>query len=253
MNEYIRISELSRLMNLSVHQIRYFEEKGILYPSYVDKNKYRMYGIKEIYQLSQILLLRKLNISVKEIKESLISYSADDYSQLLKNSLKGIESEIDQLINLKHFIKITLEEHNESENNLENDYKISCYDTRYMKQWIQLEEQEKLNARNLYEKRIQLPNLFESDLHYLYDYNKVAICFESSHTSDIMLEKGKYLIKNFLVTVDNDILEEIEKLQRYIIENQYSSSGEIIIIEKSYLSMFSNNKLFYQLQVKINE
>ncbi|MBU3127937.1 MerR family transcriptional regulator [Clostridium tagluense] len=253
MKEYIKISELSRLMNLSIHQIRYFEEKGILYPAYVDKNKYRMYGINEIYQLSQILLLRKLNISTKEIKESLISYSTDDYSQLLKNSLKGIESEIHELINLKHFVKRTLEECNESQKDSENNYKIKCFNTRYMKQWIQLEEQEKLNASNLYEKAIHLPNLFESDLHYFYDYNKVAICFESSHPSDINLEKGKYLIKNFLVTVENDILEEITKLQQYIKENQYSAIGEIIIIEKSYLSMFNNNSLFYQLQVKINE
>lgn len=253
MNEYIKISELSRLMNLSVHQIRYFEEKGILHPAYVDKNQYRMYGIKEIYQLSQILLLRKLNISVKEIKESITSYSADDYSQLLKVSLKGIESEIHQLINLKQFITKTLEECNESQNTPKDHYKIKYLDTRYMEHWIQLGEQEKLNARTLYEKTTQLPNLFESDLHYLYDCNKVDICFESSHPTVMKLEKGKYLVKNFLVTVDNDILEEITKLQQYMKENQYSELGKIIIIEKSYLSMFDNNSLFYQLQVKINE
>lgn len=58
MKQEITISEFAKLMGVSVHQIRYFEEKGILYPSYMDENQYRMYGIEEIYRLSHILLLR---------------------------------------------------------------------------------------------------------------------------------------------------------------------------------------------------
>ncbi|MGG4454194.1 MerR family transcriptional regulator [Brevibacillus porteri] len=36
MKSEITISELAKLMNVSVHQIRYFEEKGVLLPAYVD-------------------------------------------------------------------------------------------------------------------------------------------------------------------------------------------------------------------------
>ncbi|HEY2493781.1 MAG TPA: MerR family transcriptional regulator [Paenibacillus sp.] len=253
MSEFITISELSKLMNVSVHQIRYFEEKEILYPAYIDKNQYRMYGITEIYQLSQILLLRKLNISVKQIKECMMSYSADDYSQLFTKNLKEIQSEIDQLIILKGFIQKVLKEHHVSQNHPENDYQMKYFGTRYTKQWIQLGEEEEINARNLYEKRLQLPNLFESDLHYLYEDNSVTLCFESVHPADMTFEKGKYLIKKFLVTEDNDILEEIKKLQQYIQENQYAYKGQIIILEKSYLSMFSNTSLLYEIQVKISD
>ncbi|NEW09309.1 MerR family transcriptional regulator [Paenibacillus sp. SYP-B3998] len=253
MSAYITISELSKLMNVSVHQVRYFEEKEILYPAYIDHNQYRMYGISEIYQLSQILLLRKLNISVKQIKECMISYSANDYSQLFTKTLKDIQSEIDQLMILKDFIQKVLTEHNASHNNPENHYHMKYFDTRHMTQWIQLGEEEQINARNLYEKRLKLPNLFESDLHYLYAYNRISICFESVRSADLKLEQGNYLIKNFIVTGDNDILEEIKKLQQYIQENQYSYAGEIIIIEKSYLSMFSNNSLLYEIQVKISD
>ncbi|MGG4499569.1 MerR family transcriptional regulator [Paenibacillus polymyxa] len=57
MKKHITISQLAQLMNVSVHQLRYFEEKGILYPLYTDENQYRMYGLHEIYQLSHILML----------------------------------------------------------------------------------------------------------------------------------------------------------------------------------------------------
>lgn len=254
MNDYITISELSKLMNVSVHQIRYFEEKGVLYPAYTDTNQYRMYGIPEIYQLSQILLLRKLNIPVQQIKESVMSYSADDYKQLLEKSLQNIDAEIEQLITLKHFIQRTLEEHNETRSNPDPIYQVKYFDTRQLKRWIEFSEEEQINARNLYDKKVQLPNLFESDLHYLYEGDQVTMCFEAAmDSSDIILEKGNYLIKSFQVTEDHDIFEEIKKLQTYLYQHQYASIGQIVIIEKSYLSMFSNHSLLYEIQVKISE
>lgn len=88
MKEHITISQLAQLMNVSVHQLRYFEEKGILYPSHTEENQYRMYGLHEIYQLSHILLLRKLNVPVGQIQECMTSYAADDYNQLLEHSLQ---------------------------------------------------------------------------------------------------------------------------------------------------------------------
>lgn len=47
MKHEITISELAKLMNVSVHQIRYFEEKGVLEPAYTDNNLYRIYGMDQ--------------------------------------------------------------------------------------------------------------------------------------------------------------------------------------------------------------
>ncbi len=62
MKSEITISELAKLMNVSVHQIRYFEEKGVLLPAYIDNNQYRMYSMDQVYQLAHILLLRNYNV-----------------------------------------------------------------------------------------------------------------------------------------------------------------------------------------------
>ncbi|MNO93029.1 hypothetical protein D3C76_846170 [compost metagenome] len=42
-------------MNVSVHQIRYFEEKGVLIPAFIDNSQYRMYSIDQVYQLARNL------------------------------------------------------------------------------------------------------------------------------------------------------------------------------------------------------
>lgn len=111
MNHYITIGELSKLMNVSVHQIRYFEEKEILFPAYTDSNQYRMYGMNEIYQLAQILLLRKLNVPVSTINKSMNNFTKNDYHQLLEQSLSKINSEINQLMLLQQFLQKVLKEY----------------------------------------------------------------------------------------------------------------------------------------------
>ncbi|MDQ0493621.1 helix-turn-helix domain-containing protein [Paenibacillus brasilensis] len=132
MKEHITISQLSQLMNVSVHQLRYFEEKGILYPSYTEKNQYRMYGLDEIYQLSHILLLRKLNVPVAQIEECLTSYTADDYNQLLESSLEKVRDEIANLKQLEQFIHKVLNEHHNSIQQ-DNEYRIRLLGPRYLK------------------------------------------------------------------------------------------------------------------------
>jgi DNA-binding transcriptional MerR regulator len=41
-DKFHEVRTFAQLMNVSVHQLRYFEEKGILYPLYTDENQYRM-------------------------------------------------------------------------------------------------------------------------------------------------------------------------------------------------------------------
>ncbi|MGE7613385.1 MerR family transcriptional regulator [Paenibacillus sp. NPDC101420] len=250
MNHYITIGELSKLMNVSVHQIRYFEEKEILFPAYTDSNQYRMYGINEIYQLAQILLLRKLNVPVSTINKSMNNFTKNDYHQLLEQSLSKINSEINQLMLLQQFLQKVLKEYEHSDI-LEDKYHIKQLDTRHLKKWMEIEQDESLTARSLYEKKPQPAHLFETDLHYLYGTEQVTLCFESTHLPDIILEKGSYLYKAFFVTDNQDIEREIAQLEHYLTQHHYTIQGPLILLEKSYLSLFNNDKLHYEIQINI--
>jgi len=237
-------------MNVSVHQIRYFEEKEILFPAYTDSNQYRMYGINEIYQLAQILLLRKLNVPVSTINKSMNNFTKNDYHQLLEQSLSKINSEINQLMLLQQFLQKVLKEYEHSDI-LEDKYHIKQLDTRQLKKWMEIEQDESLTARSLYEKKPQPTHLFETDLHYLYDTEQVTLCFESTHLPDIILEKGSYLYKAFFVTDNQDIEREIAQFEHYLTQHHYTILGPLILLEKSYLSLFNNDKLHYEIQMNI--
>jgi DNA-binding transcriptional MerR regulator len=253
LKKHVTISQLSQLMNVSVHQLRYFEEKGILYPSYTEKNQYRMYGLHEIYQLSHILLLRKLNVSVGQIEKCMTSYAADDYNQLLEDSLRRVQDEIANLKLLEQFIHKVLKEHHNLTHQ-DNEYQIRLLGPRHLKLWFAFERDQELTARDLFEQRPAPPQLFENDLHYLSDSGQVKLCYETTDmtdTADYILEEGSYLYKHFSVTEDDEIEYEIQQLERYVTQHQYMCQSKIILVEKSYLSLFDNNKLQYEIQVKV--
>ncbi|MDD1504148.1 MerR family transcriptional regulator, partial [Lysinibacillus sp. CNPSo 3705] len=104
MDETITINQLAKIFDISHHQIRYYEEKGLLFPSFTDNNRYRKYSLKEIYQLAQILMLRNLNLSIAQIKDMLTSYEKNDYLSLLREKSKELSDEINKLQKIKKAI-----------------------------------------------------------------------------------------------------------------------------------------------------
>ncbi|WP_232699348.1 helix-turn-helix domain-containing protein [Brevibacillus daliensis] len=251
MKSEIIISELAKLMNVSVHQIRYFEEKGVLEPAYTDNNQYRMYSTEQVYQLAHILLLRKLGVPVHSIKECMTSFSADQNRQLLQRSLREIEGDLLRLEQLQQFIKKVLHEQ-QNFSSRSRQYQIKRRDTTYFACWIEMDSSTKLDAKLLAEQAKRVPNLFESDIHYIYDgSNVVSLYTETQAPGDFSLPGGNYLSMQSLINEENELEHLIEQFYDYAAAQSYVISGPLILIEKSYLSLFSNNKLHYELQVLI--
>ena len=60
-----KIGELSKLTDVPVKTIRYYDELGLLAPSYVDRyTSYRYYDEANMEKLFQILLLKELGYSL---------------------------------------------------------------------------------------------------------------------------------------------------------------------------------------------
>ncbi|NTU18829.1 MerR family transcriptional regulator [Brevibacillus sp. HB1.2] len=251
MKSDITISELARLMNVSVHQIRYFEEKGVLLPAYLDNNQYRMYSMDQVYQLSHILLLRKLGVPVQSIKECMTSYSTDQYGQLLNHSLKEIHAEILRLQELQHFINRVLHEQKNFISH-SNDYQIKWRETTYLARWIDMDSQITLNAKLLTEQAKSVPNLFESDLHFIEDNSStITLYTETEAPGDFSLPSGNYLSTQRLIHEEDELEQVIEQFYSYAGAQSHVIQGPLILIERSYLSLFSQNQLHYELQALI--
>ncbi|MBO1624541.1 MerR family transcriptional regulator [Bacillus arachidis] len=69
-NQRFTVGEMAKMHNVAESTLRYYDEKGIFHPSFVDpQTNYRYYTIDQFSLLDTIKFLRQLNISLKEIKK----------------------------------------------------------------------------------------------------------------------------------------------------------------------------------------
>ncbi|MBU5484348.1 MerR family transcriptional regulator [Clostridium sp. MSJ-11] len=93
-----KIGEFSKLTQVSVRMLRYYDETDLLKPAEVNKyTGYRMYSIDQIETLNKILFLRDTGFNVAEIYDALSNWDND----FIKTQLKIKEQEIQATINVE--------------------------------------------------------------------------------------------------------------------------------------------------------
>ncbi|MBP1046850.1 MerR family transcriptional regulator [Enterococcus sp. BWM-S5] len=91
-----KIGEFSKLSQVSVRMLRYYDEQGLLLPAAVDRESgYRFYHVSQLAKLQKIILLKNLKFSTVEIKELVEEELTEEYfQQQLKKKYRQIEQEI---------------------------------------------------------------------------------------------------------------------------------------------------------------
>lgn len=84
-----KIGDFSKMSNLTIKTLRYYEKKGILKPVFIDKNNgYRYYDSKQLSEVSKIISLKQIGLSLKDIKNIL---NGQDKVKILEKRKKEIE------------------------------------------------------------------------------------------------------------------------------------------------------------------
>lgn len=89
------VKEASMLTGVTEQNIRYYEKKGLLAPERNRKNSYREYSERDIERLKMILLFRKLDMPLAEIKNLLEGEITLD--EAMKNQMRRLKSEKEKL------------------------------------------------------------------------------------------------------------------------------------------------------------
>lgn len=95
----IRIGEFAKLFDVSIKTIRLYEEKKLLFPCFVDKySGYRYYDEQNIAEMSKIIVLKELGLSLREIQnfgQEMIASKIEEYEcqmQKMKKNLQTLKS-----------------------------------------------------------------------------------------------------------------------------------------------------------------
>lgn len=90
----MNIKEVEKRLNITRANIRYYEKEGLLEPKR-NENEYRDYSEDDLKRLQQILLFRKCNVSIQDIR--LILNGSKTIDEVFKTQVVLIEKEIKEL------------------------------------------------------------------------------------------------------------------------------------------------------------
>jgi len=121
MNELIKAGDLSRQYGVSTRTLRYYEEMGLLQSQRTDEYAYRMYDEQALNRLEQILILRKLNISIKDIQYIFSTDSSKAVLDVLSKKAQNIDDDISLLYELKQIVLSFIRQIEKSDFNKQED------------------------------------------------------------------------------------------------------------------------------------
>lgn len=124
MNELIKISEVALKYDLTTRALRYYEDAGLIESVRTDDYAYRMYDEGAIKRIEQILVLRKLNISIKDIKRIFSHDSVDVLLEVLEQKINEIDDEATLLNQLKGIIGSFIRQLEKNDFHLEEDLSL---------------------------------------------------------------------------------------------------------------------------------
>lgn len=104
MNTLIKIRDVSEKYSVTARTLRYYEEIGLLTSTRSDDASYRLYDENAIRRIEQILILRKLNISIKDIQRIFSSSNSDIVLDILGKKVDTIDEELSLLNELKEIV-----------------------------------------------------------------------------------------------------------------------------------------------------
>lgn len=104
MNELIKIRDVSTRYNISARTLRYYEDMGLITSIRSDDYAYRLYDDTALKRLEQVLILRKLNIGIKDIQRVFNSPGSDVVLEVLSKKVSDIDEDIALLHELKEIV-----------------------------------------------------------------------------------------------------------------------------------------------------
>lgn len=106
METYFSVGEISKLTNVPIQTLRYYDKMGLLKPAYInEQNNYRYYSVNQFIKIDLLKQCKLIGLSLKEIEELLKNeISADSMLKLIDQQRKVLDDKIKELEAVKSYI-----------------------------------------------------------------------------------------------------------------------------------------------------
>lgn len=124
MNNLAKIRDISIKYDISARTLRYYEDMGLITSTRSDDYAYRLYDEAAVQRLEQILILRKLNISIKDIGRIFNTSGSEVVLEVLGKKVDAIDEEVSLLHELKEIVLEFIRQIEQADFGKESDVKL---------------------------------------------------------------------------------------------------------------------------------
>ena len=104
MDGLIKITDVSERYDITVRTLRYYEDMGLISSTRNEEYAYRLYDENAVKRIEQILILRKLNISIRDIQRIFNASGSEVVLDVLGKKVQNIDNEVALLHELKEIV-----------------------------------------------------------------------------------------------------------------------------------------------------
>lgn len=262
------IGEVSKLFQLDIRTLRYYDTIDLFKPKYIDQtNGYRYYTVDQFEQLNTILYLKSLHIPLKRIKQFLNNRDVNNILNLLEEQQTETTRRLDEILQVQQKIKNRIQQikdatnpeplHKITENQLPERTIV------YLKQTIAPHHSLEMSIRLLENSANMKSAVFLGKVglsiskenllkRHFEAYNSIFIIIDVdtyTYSHSKTLPMGKYLTLRFEGTHE-DATSHYHKLMDYIKQNNYEildDALEITLIDYG----FTNDKSKFVTEIQI--
>lgn len=116
MNQMQTVSAVSKSLGISSRMLRYYEQIGLVESERMENYAYRVYSESTVRRLRQIIVLRKLRVPVKQIREIFDNRDAAGAVEIFERNISEIDEQITALSTIRSIISHLVQELNEKAN-----------------------------------------------------------------------------------------------------------------------------------------
>lgn len=123
MNKIQTVGAVSKSLGVSSRMLRYYEQMGLIESQRMENYAYRVYDENAIRRLRQIIILRKLRVPVKQIREIFGNSEAAGIIEIFERNISGLDEQITALSTVKSILdRLVRELHEKANLCLQLDY-----------------------------------------------------------------------------------------------------------------------------------
>ncbi|WP_458414174.1 MerR family transcriptional regulator [Schinkia sp. CFF1] len=273
MKNKFSIGQLSKLHNIPIKTLRYYDEIDLFKPIEVNEETgYRYYSPEQFKQLDIIHYLKTLGVPLKEIKQQLQSRNINELLDSLKNHHVSIETRIKELKKIKTWLEGRIYEIEGSRKNVTIGVPVVQYLPKRMlvqlQQKIEGVDELELALRKLKNQygvrtpiflgKVGFTRTISNVLQNCFkEYNSIFLFLEETEEQDLLhtmsssFPEGEYA-SIYYRGERSEAADYYKDLLIFIKENNYKIKGDFI--ERAIIDQFlsSDQKAFFtEVQVQI--